>query len=85
MVSVDEVNSAHEHNIALLIQEFGQDKETAVRKEYREQRQRLEQKASVQLFIPLLTCNATREALERNMARRQISPASHRSLHQPVS
>ena len=61
----NDVDSAHENSLDSLLQEFGPDNETFIRAVYQGERAKLEKDASVTSFIPILACNATREAIQK--------------------
>jgi hypothetical protein len=61
----NDVESSHENSLEKLFQEFGLDNERSIRTVYQEERKRLEKDARVTSFIPILACNATREAINK--------------------
>jgi len=60
-----ELDSAHEHNVHRLIEEFGEDKDIEVRNAYQGIRDELERGATVILYIPILAAQAARKTLRK--------------------
>jgi hypothetical protein len=64
-VKLSEIGAAHEHSIRQLLEEFGEHNANLIEATYYEQKKKLEQEATVLVFVPLLACNAARKALQK--------------------
>ena len=64
-MKINDSESAHANSLNTLLEEFGPSNEASIRKLYNEERHKLENNAHVTSFIPMLACNAAREAIKK--------------------